>query len=409
MDTALYRAYLDEIYGMVTETGKANFSVLDGNLSNALFYLRYYLITGNTEAYTKFDTVLNQHIDTVGESISRLEFGYGFTGLAWLLYALKNKGLYTGVDLEEFDDIDEHVFNCAMKHFNKGMYNYMEGGIGIGLYFLEKTTSPGITGYLQKMVQALEDTALPTAGNGVSWLEHYTSRYDNTPRTNRPYFNLGIPHGIVSIMYFLARCCNQHIAEASCKKLAKQLITWLRQQEESSNTPFLYPNKILNETGHQYPAALNHKFSWCYGILGVAAAYYIAGRILREEELINYSLTLTTSSFMIDFDDVAPHLIFEAGIYDIYICHGLAGTAHLYHQLGMVHHDAAIRNRGVYWLQQALDHFDTYKSFNAKRTGILNGLPGVGMILSDTIAAAENNTTELFSWNTMLLTDFNRF
>jgi lantibiotic biosynthesis protein len=409
METINYRAYLDEIYELVKETPGSNFSVLDGNLSNAVFYLQHHLLTGNEASYKKFDAILNRHIDAVAENISRLEFGYGFTGLAWLLYALKNKGLYTNIDLTEFDEIDEHVFACAMKHLGKGMYNYMEGGIGIGLYFLEKTESPGVTGYLEKMVQALEDKAVHTGAESISWLEHYTSRYDNTPRSKRPYFNLGIPHGIVSIIYFLARCSRQQVAAAQCNRLIQQLINWLRQQEEKNGGAFAYPNKILDETENRYPDSLNHKFSWCYGMLGIAAAYHIAGKILSDEELTSHSRVLATGSFAIDFEQVAPQIIFEAGIYDIYICHGMAGTAHLYGQLGAVHNDAAISNRGLHWLHHALHYFDKYKTFNAKQTGILNGLPGIGMILSGTIAAAANNKKELFNWSTMLLTDFERF
>ncbi len=409
METINYRTYLDEIFEMVKEAPNANFSVLDGNLSNAVFYLRYHLVTGDEDAYKKFDTILNQHLDTVGENISRLEFGYGFTGLAWLLYVLKNKGLYTSVDLDEFNEIDEHIFTCAMKHLNRGMYNYMEGGIGIGLYFLEKTESAGITDYLKKMVQALEDIAVPAGLESISWLEHYTSRYDNTPRIKRPYFNLGIPHGIVSIIYFLARCSRQQVAADQCNKLIQKLITWLQQKEEKDNAPFVYPNKILDETESRYPDSLNHKFSWCYGILGIAAAYHIAGKILNDQELISRSLLLTTSSFAINFEHVATQITFEADIYDIYICHGLAGIAHLYQQLGKVHSNEAIQQKGLQWLHKVLRYFDVYKAYNAKQTGILNGLPGIGMILSDTIATAENNKKELFPWSTMLLTDFDRF
>lgn len=401
-----HNGYLNHILQRVQETDSNTVSVADGNLSNAVFYLQHGLVTGEESSLNRCSHIIDRHIGLIAEDISELRFGYGLSGFTWLLYALRKQGLYQELDLSDFDDIDEYIFNSAAKYLQKGVYNYLDGALGMGLYLLEKPASAQVSAYLAAMVNRLDELRVPFPGNSAGWLEHYTSRYDNVPRKSRPYFNLGIAHGITSIIYFLAKCYQAGISTDACRSLIRQAANWMVARETPQQAPFLFPNKVLdhNET---YPPHLNNRFSWCNGMLGVAFGFYIAGRVLDDPSLVGRSLEVAKAGAAITLPQISSHMMLEKDIYDIYICHGMAGLAHMYHKLYGVHHEPVLKQAADYWLTNTLQYYEQYSGYNAKRTGVLNGLPGIGLILLDRLAP--DNGQRRFSWDRILLTDIECF
>jgi len=308
-------------------------------------------------------------------------FGFGASGVLWVNQYLQNHGIdKLPNDVEE---IDEYFLDRAC---NISDYDIFNGIIGYGLYFLIRHQVCDKKYAIKLLAKRLLDLSVVT-DFGRTWI--YID-----PNTENKYHNMGLAHGIPSVLAFLSKIYPV-IPSKQLKTAINETAQFICSFENSSDHINFFP--LFIEFDFKKPNNLASRLAWCYGDVGVAYALLQAGISINEKRWIekSYQIILKTTKRKLD----------TSGVKDVSICHGVAGLIHLYHKFYQYFDSPEILSAVEYWLEmlfvmknkdENLKGFDFFDEGLVERFDILEGHAGV--ILALTTLISGNN-----DWDAMLL------
>jgi lantibiotic modifying enzyme len=203
-----------------------------------------------------------------------------------------------------------------------------------------------------------------------------------------PEYNLSLSHGVASIVAVLALAYEKGYERERCHKLIHLALRWMwnvRNKQDTSMFPYIVTDVLQ---------AQHSRLAWCYGDLGIASAFYLAGEKLGYKPWKDTALhTIYKSTLRREFADTHVR---DAGI-----CHGSAGIAYIYHKFSKVSTNPIISSAARFWLTDTLQRslpeteeavyvqltptkegFVPYKSM-----GLLEGEASIGMVLLSMLGA----------------------
>lgn len=354
-----------------------NVSLLSGQMGYALL-----------EAYAQ--PYYDQHDDSriwarIEKSLTAIQrgdmshsFAGGMAGVAWGFLHLTNNGLLQSDDLDAQDivaDLDEVLFDLSMESLQKGDYDYLHDGLGVGLYFLERQSSPTIIRYIERMVAALAATAVRYSTGDITWLFDDFGR--RQPHQGRVY-NPGLSHGTASIVSLLSLFYERGYARQQCAELIQGNLQWMWNNRNQAGTS-VFPTLVTEPRSDQAS-----RLGWCYGDLGIANAFWLCGQKLQNPlwQSIAYETMLKAAR---------RRLPEESSIRDASLCHGTAGVAYLFRKFDQYAFHPLLAETADYWLQQTdryvrpetAEHVFTY--FNGEQQSpnlcLLDGESSIGLVL----------------------------
>jgi lantibiotic modifying enzyme len=383
-----------EIVKIVAEE---NFDERIGLLSGAagsLFLLCYY------SEYTKDTTYLDiveQRVLNAFEIINDagfkdLTYSNGLTGYLWTLNNL-NKHQYIDLDLSEVTDSTAPLLSDFMMHkLDADEYDFLHGALGVANYLLDDER-PDTIKRIKEFNHKLITKAIRNDDDSLSFLSKVTI---NDLRV--PVVNLGLSHGMASIIYYLQRCLlNKHIASETIEKTLRKIITFYRRNQNDLTTEISYFPTWINDGVPNKKARL----AWCYGDLGVGLAFSMAANVLKDEELNSYSCQILKNT--LSRVDPETESIKEGGI-----CHGASGLVKIYRTIhrttGIQEFNAAADHWLKVTLQQAshANGYAGFKTFAGERgyennCGLLEGVTGIGIIFLEELMG------KALSWDEAIL------
>lgn len=381
------------IDAVVREDFRNNHGLLSGS-SGTLFLLCYYNEFLNDTTY--IDLVEQRIYDTMDainndNGFSDLSYSSGITGFLWTLDNLSTHH-YIDIDLTDFKDSIHPILNDYMMFkMDEDNFDFLHGALGVANYFLDQTDSHSQTWIQQFNKQLLSKATYHTDGT-VSFTS--LAYPNNTPLQ---VINLGLSHGMASIIYYFQRCLKNKIADAAIiKKTLQQIIAFYRKnQNDLSGHTAYFPNWI-NETF----STANSRLAWCYGDVGIGLALLQAAATLNDFDLQIYSIEiLKNTTKRLDLK--------KEGISDAGICHGTTGLLKIYRNLFRQTTIPEFKIAGDYWLQKTLEqatHTDGhggYKTFNQQNylndCGLLEGVTGIGIVF------LEELMNKSFPWEKSLM------
>jgi lantibiotic modifying enzyme len=156
-----------------------------------------------------------------------------------------------------------------------------------------------------------------------------------------PEYNLSLSHGVASIVAVLALAYEKGYERERCHKLIHLALGWIwnvRNKQDIS----LFPSTVTDALQDQHS-----RLAWCYGDLGVAGAFYLAGEKLGYKPWKDIALhTIHKSTLRREFADTK--------VCDSAICHGSAGVAHIYRRFAEVTGNPLFHSTAGYWLTDTL-------------------------------------------------------
>lgn len=281
-------------------------------------------IKSKNQIYDLIDELTSQPID-------KLSFGYGLTGLAWIISISKKYNLFENIDawLEEYNVVLEKYYYYMLYQKN---LDYFKGASGILFYFLE-------AGYLRKkLVDAFLD-CLQERENGIP-PSYYIER-------NRSHINLGTPHGLNGVILILLRL-KEHGEEATDTLIINLLDEFLSYKKDG------YP--------YHFPGAVSEKeesgtgLAWCYGDLMASYALLKAGLLLHKEKYTNLAQPILTD--LIHREDCSDKLV---------LCHGYTSTSMVLRKMHELTNNKSLLNASTKWQKLAIETFNyKYKMYQEK-------------------------------------------
>jgi lantibiotic biosynthesis protein len=163
----------------------------------------------------------------------------GLTGIAWTLDHLR---LHRLLDASEAGCAPrERVDRMRLEQLSekpwRGIYEPGQGLVGYELYAAEDIEAPGHRELLEKVVDQLAATALPSNHGGVTWWTA-PKNLDEEQLKHAPmgHFHIGLAHGIPSVIALLGLACALHVNEDTARKIAVKATIWLRAQQQPEGT-----------------------------------------------------------------------------------------------------------------------------------------------------------------------------
>ena len=307
----------------------------------------------------------------------------GVSGILWAFSHVNNLNSVK-VNLSDIigDEMNDFLFQCSKKDISRHVYDYLHGGISVLLYFLERVEEEKCRKIIEQLLIEIEKTS-ENFPEGISWMEgfHFVSK-------NEKRYNLGLAHGMPSIIVLLSRVLEKNIASTVTKKLLDGAIKWVLAQKRGEGGNGLFPSTIPSTSPYF------GRVSWCYGDLGIAIAILQAAIISNNDSWKEQAVEIGLNT--------AKRVQPEAGSIDTCFCHGTSGNAHifnrLYHYTGIMD----FKNAAFYWYMQTLQIYKANGHFKyfmrdedggnprwEDRAGILEGISGIGLVLLSAITDIE--------------------
>ncbi|KAA1247639.1 lanthionine synthetase C family protein [Aquimarina sp. RZ0] len=356
--------------------------VLGGSSGIALFHFYYAAFSEDTLHSDQGAAVISETFNRIQEGYSYPTFCDGIAGACWVLELLKEEQFVTLQEDVITAELDNYLLDCMKKDIAENNYDFLHGAIGYGYYFLKRYqqaetvhSKKQYQKHLMPLITFLTDTAI--SGNTGIW-------WKSVIKVGEEKFegcNLGLSHGMSSILNFLSRVSIYPDFSDQALPLVKPAIKHIL---DCKHTDMEYTSTFPNWITSEKPEGYNSRLAWCYGDLGVGISLLRAGELLEDEDLMHEAITVLKLSAK--RKDIKEALVKDAGV-----CHGAFGIIHIYRFLYKKTHDTVFKKTADYWANVGLEmatHTDGYAGYLFGYEGswklqdcLLDGIAGVGLAI----------------------------
>lgn len=380
-----------EIANTILEFDYKNYSSVGllGGLSGVIPFLFEY---GNFYDKKEFIELAESYIYDVVEKIQNphipvgLSFSGGLSGFGYVLEDLVEKNHIEKNEI--LINYDEHFCNALLNDLKENKWDALHGAIGISFYLFKRVNSSAtVKKTLEDLVDWLQDNC-DQDQDGIKWFTHLN------PDGVKQY-NLGLAHGIPSILFFLCLCIKHEIKVSKSREILDSALSFFLSNKLKDGES-LFPNE--QDGGDRGP-----RLAWCYGDLGIATTIlHINNTIGGFDELLD-ELVISLKSRK----DPNKSSIRDAGF-----CHGTAGTIHILHFLKSNGCQEISTADIEHWIRILLVAAEKNKEINyagfsvltgnkgsevlRKEIGLLTGIAGIG----NTLLSLSTGDT---SWSKVLM------
>lgn len=381
--------------GQLNQETNLDNGLMSGHLGVSLFCMYYSQLFNKSEFHTYALDILDYCLLNVQE-YKAPSFCSGLAGLAWTLNHYQNNN-WVDSQSYTFNILDKYLETASFDYLKSGKYDYLHGGIGIGLYYLEKDNSHD---FFAKSLELIEKCSVST-DSGIYWVKPNSS----VTTSEQEEINFSLSHGISSIILYLAKIYKSGFCKNESKQLIEKSIDFLMQHKYHDQQKCVYPSHLLfNTSSLEYSSGFQSRLAWCYGDLGLAASLLQIGNILDSSQIYDLGNeigihTLSRQSFA------------DTGIVDAGICHGYFGIALVYQELFELTSNSKFSVASDIWFEKGLDDLDqnSIKKFKYKRgkdwietDDLLLGTSGIGLSIINRLYQTELSNDNS-NWKTLLM------
>lgn len=354
------------------EIEKFDHSSLYGGISGKILLKAFYNKVQNKN-YININDDFEKLID-LASSENLYTFSNGKSGVNWLFSYLFDDLVIDKDDYSVLCSDVPFLEKISFDFYNQNNWDFLHGGLGISYYALYNRDRFSID-YFERVYNEL----FRICDLGKMKIFPDFDYFNNSLETER--VNLGLAHGIPSVIKFCIESYKKDISKINAKKLAYRLIDFLLENNFKEELQFCYfPPTISNEK--RMPSRL----AWCYGDLGIAFILYQAAVIFEDINLENFSLKILKESTI-------RKNIEETIIWDAAICHGSSGVAHIYNKMAFYTGDKIFIDASIFWINRTLefsfheDGIGGYKGYNNNKKiwennpSLLEGSIGICLVL----------------------------
>jgi len=345
---------------------------LTGLAGQAVFLYSYGRYSGSSRWENLAFLALERTLGMINSGFSWPSFAAGLAGIRFALRYLASRGYITAADGSALDEIDPFLNDFATERFRQGDYDFLHGALGI---YLPETRYPkpdtrNLIPDTRNLTPPLRKLAISPSQNTLAWESKH-------PQTGAPEINLGLAHGIPSILWALS-----HAGEdAETREMISKGVEYLLScRLEGAANGSLFPHRMVDGKPDQ-PGRL----AWCYGDPGVGAALWQIG--------LNCSRPDWQADAIGILRKAASRRETEANrVTDACICHGTAGLALIFFKMAMLTGHAELLDAASHWTRTTLDHgqnptgaagylFLTTGDRYVSSYSLLEGIAGTGLTL----------------------------
>ena len=356
-----------------------------GGYAGTLLFLLYMYKYSKEEKYL---IELQERIQFLCSNLEHIKinsFCNGYAGICWLLRYLYDEGIFECDDIDKLlSDMDKRIYEGLILSINDN--DFLHGSLGIAYYFVHYDT-PYSKDALSAYIKVLDSTKIVENNGCLKWI---SDAYIKMQKIASVY-NLGMAHGMASLIYFLSLCLDKGIHTREVKLMLDGVTKYYVNNTNPTSFSSIFSFWML-PLEKEYTKT---RLAWCYGDPGVASSLFHAGKTMNDKNIIDFSLNVfdcTLKRFNKEEDYVT-----EAAI-----CHGTAGLSIIYNTLFQETGYEKYKNAALFWTQETIkkskekgmyagyilhDAVLENEGINATVLSLINGLSGIGLSLLSTISS----------------------
>ena len=367
-----------------------------------------------------WDVIGHQYLELAArgaEQLSSLPAGIfaGLSGLAFASWYLSRGGKRYCKLLTTLEEVLlpqtlglANMLTMQKKNVSVGQFDLISGLSGIGAYLLCRKDDPQMVVGLRTVLRSLvalsgEEAGLPRWYTPV----HLLGDEKTVPIYPHGNLNCGLAHGIPGPLGLLALARLSGIQVDGMEDAMVRIATWLLQHRLDDQWGVNWPTAVRVEADGTVPISHSQeegsafepsRTAWCYGSPGLVRSLWFAGEALDNSEY----RTLAVRAM----EAVYRRPLQVRRIDSPTFCHGVAGllqiTLRFAQNSGLSHFTEAARALGeqllaLYDPQRLLGYYSLEPGGNhVDQPGLLDGVPGVGMVLLAGATGVVPNWDRLF-------------
>ena len=376
-------------------------SLMEGLPGKIIFQYLYNKVIAykNNDEILRLTENLIEYVNSTEEKIS-LTYCDGLLGF---LHFTDYIGRLEGVEYFELDDdIVEFLSSFMFKNLEKNEPDFLHGGLGVMHYYCEKIKKLGNTKLKKKMerdilhaIDILDSQAIKDS-EGYRW-DHPV--YNDERFIGKPFFNMGIAHGLPGILSVLSGVYSSGIKSEKVHHMILETYKFIISKKNTESEGIsLFQSYYVPHIHLEYDSRL----AWCYGDLGISISLIKTAKAIKNVEILNEAITIGLHA-------AKRRLYDDTHLLDADFCHGSSGVPHMF---GILFEHTKInefRDAQEYWMMETVDfskYDDGLAGFRThikdddwgKDAGLLKGVAGIGLAMLSFI-------TKDRSWDRFFLLD----
>ncbi|NOQ24520.1 MAG: hypothetical protein GQ564_04085 [Bacteroidales bacterium] len=355
--------------------------IMGGKVGIATFLFYYAKLYDKQDPYDYALELLISVFDDINNGFNYHTQAGGLAGIGTAIEFLTQEELIEADTDEMLGGLDDFLYKKMIHELKNSNYDFLHGAVGIGLYFLKRKSNKKSHEFLKNFVNELDSIAYKDE-QGIRWLS-VLNREENSQG-----YNLGLSHGIASIIVFLSKLYSEGIAKEKVLGLLSGAVKYLlNQQLDITKFKSNFPSWVCKDE-----PSTHSRLAWCYGDLGIGIALWQAGNNTNNE-------TWKEKAIEILLHSTKRRDLKEDSIVDAGLCHGSEGIAHIYNRMYIYTNRNEFKDAAIYWFEQTLQmakYEDGLAGYKVWRTpeygglqneyGFLEGIAGIGLSLISAIS-----------------------
>ncbi|MDB4926554.1 lanthionine synthetase LanC family protein [Mucilaginibacter sp.] len=374
MKEKIYNA-LYKINRSLKNDNSENISLMAGKCGLTLFDYLYFKYFEYNESSDKIDHCIQQLAD---KSLIEMHPSLctGKAGINWFFTYLFYNEIIAKEDRDFLCDDDQQLEDSASAMLKHGNYDFLHGATGIAYYLIySKCYSREV--FFNSFFDGLEVLVEKSSQKAI------IPRFDLEAYSIIPNeVNLGLSHGIPSILKLCLQCYRENICCDRARSLAMIIVKYLKNHINIDISKCYFPDHLTENGNVDYVS----RIGWCYGDLGLGYIIYQAGMAFNDFEISTFALQILTST-------TKRRCFEETKVMDGGICHGTAGIAHIYNRLWHNTNLPIFKEACDFWILKTVQIIDNtewdkgYQKYVNLSTGyryengIIDGAAGIGLAL----------------------------
>lgn len=302
-----------------------------------------------------------------------LNYSSGLSGVFDVLNYL-NEVNFIDDGYQDSEYMLNQIFKEQLLHYvDKLNLDFLHGSSGVLLYLVNSSNPEISVEYYALVVDLYKKRLMKYENNLIAFPSYNFKKF--SPEYE---INLSLSHGNSAIICILSKIFSK-TKNNKVKNIIEDLFKSYEIVKRKNN------NRILSLYPHSTSDLNESRIAWCYGDLGIANAYWQAGKAFNNLEWKQEAIAIMLHSAK--RRDLKENKVVDAGI-----CHGTAGIAHIFNRFYKETHIKEFDEARLYWLNETLHmaKFDDgllgYKSFHGEQGwlndyGLLEGIAGIGLVL----------------------------
>lgn len=356
-----------------------------GKAGVTLFLFYYAKYINNQKIHDFATELLESVLIDINDGFSYHTHANGISGVGFVINLLTQEDFIEINTEEVLEIIDEYLYPLMIAELRNKNYDFLHGASGIALYYINRFPNINTKQYLTDFVNELDNIAQKNK-DGIRWISVINEE------TKAKGINLGLSHGLASIVVTLSKLYAIGIEKPKVKQLINGTVKYLmNQQLDSEATNSIFPSWIC-----ETESSNSSRLAWCHGDLGIGITIWQAGVNLNNEKWKNYASEILMHS--LKRKDLKKN-----SVHDACLCHGTSGIGHIFNRMYHYTNKPEFKVTANYWMDETIKFskhsnglagfLNSSKNLQGESTpadyGFLSGISGIGLSLLASVSDIE--------------------